>query len=75
MWGHLLKLYDKSRLNEGPLECLFAETLVFNEGWLLRSVLQAWKTRSTRSRLSFLPFLAEARVYSEGQRRTPFKRG
>jgi hypothetical protein len=39
MWKHLLKLYDESRLNDGPPECLFAETLIFNEGWLLRSVL------------------------------------
>lgn len=73
MWRHLLKLYDENRLNDGPPECLFAETQIFNEGWLLRSVLKAWRTSSTRSNVPFLPFPAEARVYSEGQLRTPFK--
>ena len=73
MWEHLIELYERSRLNAGQPECLFAETLIFNEGWLLRSVLQAWKANSTDSRLPFLPFPAEATVYSEGQLRTPFK--
>jgi hypothetical protein len=44
MWKHLLELYEESRLNDEQPECLFAETLIFNEGWLLRSVLKAWKT-------------------------------
>jgi hypothetical protein len=74
MWRHLLKLYDESRLNDRPPECLLAETQIFNEGWLLRSVLQTWKTSSAGSNLPLLPFPAEARVYSEGQLRTPFKR-
>jgi len=73
MWNHLLKIYEDSRVNEGRPECLFAETLIFNEGWLLRSVLKTWKTRSTGSSFPFLPFPADAKVYSEGQLRTPFK--
>jgi hypothetical protein len=73
MWEQLLKIYDESRLNPGRPECMFAETLIFNEGWLLRSVLKEWKTGSTSSRLPFLPFPSDAKVYSEGQLRTPFK--
>jgi|GEM_PF-1075350 len=73
MWNHLLDVYGESRLNPGKPECLFAETLIFNEGWLLRSVLKAWKTNSTSGRLPFLPFPTEAKIYSEGQLRTPFK--
>ena len=73
MWKRLLELYDESKLNEGQPECLFAETLIFNEGWLLRSVLKEWKASSKRYKLPFLPFPADARVYSEGQLRTPFK--
>ena len=35
MWRHLLDLYEESRLNDGQPERLFAETMIFNEGWLL----------------------------------------
>ena len=73
MWRHLLEIYEESRLNAGQPECFFAETLIFNEGWLLRSALKEWKGNSTSSRLPFLPFPANAVVYSEGQLRTPFK--
>jgi hypothetical protein len=73
MWRHLLELYDESLLNEGHPKCLFAETEVFNEGWLLRSVLKEWKTSSRRSRFAFFRFPPDARVYSEGQLFTPFK--
>ena len=73
MWEHLIELYEESRLNAGQPECLFAETLIFNEGWLLRSVLKEWRASSASSRLPFLHFPAEAVVYSEGQLRTPFK--
>jgi hypothetical protein len=73
MWKHLLQIYEESCLNEGEPECLFAETEIFSEGWLLRSVLKEWKTGSVGSRLPFLPFPADARVYSEGQLFTPFK--
>lgn len=73
MWNHLLDIYGESRLNPGHPECLFAETLIFNEGWLLRSVLKAWKTSAPSARLPFQFFPADAKVYSEGQLRTPFK--
>lgn len=73
MWNHLRDIYEESRLNRGRPECLFAETLIFNEGWLLRSVLRQWKTSSPGSSLPFLPFPPDAKVYSEGQLFTPFK--
>jgi hypothetical protein len=73
MWKRLFEIYEESRLNEGKPECLFAETLIFNEGWLLRSVLREWRTSSMSSELSFLPFPSDAKVYSEGQLHTPFK--
>ncbi len=41
MWRHLLEIYKESRLNAGQPGCPFAETLIFNEGWLLRSALKA----------------------------------
>jgi hypothetical protein len=73
VWKRLLEIYEESRLNEEKPECLFAETLIFNEGWLLRSVLKEWKTNSRRSQFAFFRFPPDARVYSEGQLRTPFK--
>jgi hypothetical protein len=73
VWKELLKIYQENCLNEGNPECLFAETLLFNEGWLLRSVLKEWKIGSMTPELTFLPFPPDARVYSEGQLRTPFK--
>ena len=73
MWNHLLELYRESKLNAGDPECLFKETLIFEEGWLLRSVLKEWKTSSRRSKFGFFQFPPNARVYSEGQLFTPFK--
>lgn len=73
MLAELLRLYDESRINPGPPECLFAETLIFNEGWLLRAVLKAWKDQTCPSPFDFLPFPAGVHVYSEAQLRTPFK--
>ena len=73
MWRLLLQMYNASLLNEGQPECLFAKTEIFNEGWLLRSVLKYWKTSSKRSKYAFFRFPPAARVYSEGQLRTPFK--
>ena len=54
MWRHLLEIYKESRLNAGQPECLFAETLIFNEGWLLRSALKEWKVGGARRGLPFL---------------------
>ena len=73
MWRHLLNLYEESKLNTGTPVCMFKETLIFEEGWLLRSVLREWKTHPPTSELPFLPFPPNARVYSEGQLFTPFK--
>lgn len=73
MWKHLLELYRESKLNAAEPACLFAETQSFNEGWLLRSVLREWKTSSRRSDFPFFRFPPNAKVYSEGQLRTPFK--
>jgi hypothetical protein len=73
MWTHLLKLYEESLLNAERPECLFKETLIFEEGWLLRSVLKHWKTSSRRSDFPFFRFPSNAKVYSEGQLYTPFK--
>jgi hypothetical protein len=73
VWKHLLKIYEESWINKGRPETLCAETLIFNEGWLLRSVLKEWKTNFRSSEMRFLPFPKDARVYSEGQLSTPFK--
>jgi len=73
MFQELLKIYHSGLVNEGAPKCLFAETLIFNEGWLLRSVLKEWLTGSRYSQFRFLPFPKGARLYSEGQLRTPFK--
>ena len=73
MLQQLLKIHQSGLVNEGAPECLFAETLIFNEGWLLRSVLREWLTGSRRSQFRFLPFPDGVRLYSEGQLRTPFK--
>ncbi|MBU1749627.1 MAG: hypothetical protein KKA73_18240 [Chloroflexi bacterium] len=73
MLEELFSLYQDGLINQGHPKCLFAETLIFNEGWLLRSVLKEWQAHPPGSRLAFLPFPAGARVYSEGQLYTPFK--
>ncbi|MFO7696711.1 MAG: hypothetical protein R6X16_06095 [Anaerolineae bacterium] len=73
MLTELLQLYDKSRINPGPPDCLFVETLLFNEGWLLRAVLKAWKDQAHPAPFGFLPFPSGVHVYSEAQLRTPFK--
>lgn len=73
MFRELLRVYQSSLVNEGAPKCLFAETLIFNEGWLLRSVLKEWLTGSRCSQFRFLPFPEGVKLYSEGQLRTPFK--
>lgn len=75
MLTELLKIYDESLSNPGTPTCTFRETLIFDEGWLLRVVLKEWKTRRLlASRLDFLPFPENVKTYSEGQLYTPFKR-
>jgi len=73
MLKELLKLYQTSLVNTESPECLFAEILIFNEGWLLRSALREWMMSSRNSALGFLPFPRGVKVYSEGQLYTPFK--
>ena len=73
MLQELLQIYDQSQVNAGKPECSFAETLIFNEGWLLRAVLKEWQDQPSSSGLDFLPFPRNARVYSEAQLYTPFK--
>ena len=73
MLKELLKIYEDGLVNPQAPECLFAETLIFNEGWLLRSILSEWRTRSESARLGFLPFPEGVKIYSEGQLYTPFK--
>ncbi len=72
MIDELLRIYEESRLNREQPESIFNPTLIFNEGWLLRAVLRQWKLAPGKSCLPFLPFPAEAKVYSEGQLFSPF---
>ena len=73
MLRQLIDIYQASRTNPGVPNCTFAETLLFNEGWLLRGVLHEWQRRTPPSRFGFLPFPQRATVYSEAQLYTPFK--
>ena len=75
MLTELLALYDASLVNHDTPKCRFPETLIFNEGWLLRSVLNEWLAGAGRSGFAFLPFPEGVTAYSEGQLYTPFKRG
>lgn len=67
MIDELLHIYEESRLNRGQPESLFNPTLIFNEDWLLRAVLQQWKLAPGKTRGPFLPFPLDAKMYSEGQ--------
>ena len=72
MINELMKIYNNSRLNDGKPECIFAPTLVFNEGWLLRTILKRWR-RLKRKSFPFLPYPDNVKIYSEAQLYTPFK--
>lgn len=72
MIAELIKIYQDSLINAESPACTFAPTEVFNEGWLLRAVLQEWKICSNAGPFSFLPFPQDVRIYSEGQLYTPF---
>ena len=75
MLKELLGVYEAGRVNPGAPDCLFPETLIFNEGWLLRSVLMEWLTTPESTRFGFLPFPEGVTGYSEGQLATPFRGG
>jgi hypothetical protein len=74
MIKELMKIYNNSKLNDGKPKCIFAETLVFNEGWLLRGILEKWRELKSQSKFPFLPFPKSVKIYSEAQLYTPFKK-
>jgi len=73
MLDALLALHRAGIVNRDTPKYLFPETLIFNEGWLLRLVLKEWLARSESSGFSFLPFPEGVTAYSEGQLYTPFR--
>ena len=75
MLKELLDVYEAGLINRDTPKCLFPETLIFNEGWLLRSVLKRWLAESEGSEFGFLPFPQGVAAYSEGQLYTPFGAG
>ena len=75
MLKQLLGAYEAGLVNREAPKCLFRETLIFNEGWLLRLVLREWLAGSGGSQLGFLPFPDGVTAYSEGQLYTPFRGG
>jgi hypothetical protein len=74
MFEALLKLYDQSKVNPREPRCVFGETDLFNEGWLLRGVLAAWQAWDRPSNFPFLPFPLGSIVRSSPQIYTPFKK-
>lgn len=73
MLRELLGVYEAGLVNREAPKCLFPETFIFNEGWLLRLVLKEWLAGSGGSGFGFLPFPEDVTAYSEGQLHTPFK--
>ncbi len=72
----LLELYEQSKLNKGNPKCIFPETMIFNEGWLLRVILNRLmevKDVKDTNLSDFLPFPKDSKIYSEGRLTTPFK--
>jgi hypothetical protein len=80
MIGELLRIYEEGRVNPRPPQCIFAETLILNEGWMLRAAIHslrsvqvpAWLEGRGDAALPFLPFPPGVLAYSEGQLRSPF---
>jgi len=70
----LLEIYESSKLNSGEPKCIFAETLIFSEGWLLRGILERWAKWKHQSKFPFLPFPEDVGIRSEAQLYTPFKK-
>jgi len=75
MLKDLFALYGAGLINREAPKSLFPETLIFNEGWLLRLVLKEWLAGSAGSGFGFLPFPEGVTAYSEGQLYTPFRGG
>jgi hypothetical protein len=70
----LLKIYEEGRVNPGTPECMFAETLIFSEGWMLRAATKSWLDGRGEAAFAFLPFPPGVVAYSEGQLYTPFRK-
>lgn len=70
----LMEIYYNSKSNKGKPECVFSETIIFNEGWLLRGVLEKWRGWKKQTDFQFLPFPDDVKTFSEGELYTPFKR-
>ena len=81
MIGELLRIYEEGRINPRPPQCIFPETLLFNEGWMLRAAIHslrsvqvpAWRQGHEQAAFSFLPFPPGVEVYSEIQPYAPFR--
>ncbi len=74
MINELLSIYNNSKLNKSNPECIFPETLIFNEGWLLRIILKKLLSQKYTSQFNFLQFPSRSNFFSEGQLYTPFKK-
>jgi hypothetical protein len=78
----LLAIYEQARINPDTPECIFAETLIFSEGWMLRAAthslrsvqVPAWLEERGHSAFGFLPFPPGVVAYSEAQLYTPFRK-
>ena len=75
MLKELRALHQAGLVNKETPKCIFPETLIFNEGWLLRLVLKEWLSGSAGPGFGFLPFPEGVTAYSEGQLYTPFRAG
>lgn len=73
----LMEVYEVSKSNNGDPKCIFPETDIFNEGWLLRGILNSLmnvKDIKNEHLLFFLPFPDESKRFSEGRLKTPFEK-
>lgn len=64
-------LNDLSEISRVGKDWLFPPSLIYNEGWLLRAVLQLWASSRENKGLPF-SCPKEASLFSEAQLRTPF---
>jgi hypothetical protein len=74
MFGDLLRLYENSRSHSPNSRPVFAETSLFNEGWLLAGVLDIWSRRVGPSQLPFLPMPPKSKVRAPVQMYAPFRK-
>lgn len=76
----LVEIYEQCKLNSGIQKCIFNETEIFREGWLLIGVLNClMKIKSEDiediediDRYGFLPFPTNRIIYSQGHLQSPF---